>query len=48
MTVSMVEANFAEFLRRIRSGDEAAAEELVRLYEPLIRREVRLRVCFPF
>ena len=44
MTVSMVEANFAEFLRRIRSGDEAAAEELVRLYEPLIRREVRLRL----
>ena len=35
---------FADFVRRIRAGDDAAAEELVRHYEPLIRREVRLRV----
>lgn len=35
---------FAEFVRRIRAGDEAAAAELVRQYEPLIRREVRLRL----
>jgi RNA polymerase sigma-70 factor (ECF subfamily) len=35
---------FAEFVRRIRAGDGAAAEELVRKYEPLIRREVRLRL----
>jgi RNA polymerase sigma-70 factor (ECF subfamily) len=35
---------FAEFLRRIRAGDGRAAEELVRKYEPLIRREVRLRL----
>jgi RNA polymerase sigma factor (sigma-70 family) len=35
---------FAEFLRRIRAGDGEAARELVRRYEPLIRREVRLRI----
>lgn len=40
----MVESNFADFLRRIRQGDEEAATELVRRYEPLIRREVRLRL----
>ena len=33
---------FDEFIRRIRAGDEQAAVELVRQYEPLIRREVRL------
>jgi RNA polymerase sigma-70 factor (ECF subfamily) len=37
-------APFDEFLRRIRAGDGTAAEELVRKYEPLIRREVRLRL----
>jgi len=35
---------FPEFLRRIRCGDEQAAVELVRRYEPLIRREVRLGI----
>jgi RNA polymerase sigma-70 factor (ECF subfamily) len=33
---------FADFIRRIRAGDEQAAAEMVRRYEPLIRREVRL------
>jgi RNA polymerase sigma-70 factor (ECF subfamily) len=37
-------ASFPDFLRRIRAGDEEAAAELVRRYEPLIRREVRLRL----
>jgi hypothetical protein len=32
---------YAEFIRRIRSGDQDAAAELVRLYEPEIRLEVR-------
>jgi RNA polymerase sigma-70 factor (ECF subfamily) len=32
---------YAEFIRRIRSGDPQAAEDLVRLYEPEIRLEVR-------
>src|SRR4029453_16591416 len=36
--------SFTDFVRRIRAGDDAAAEELVRRYEPLIRREVRLRI----
>jgi RNA polymerase sigma-70 factor (ECF subfamily) len=37
-------AAFADFLRRVRAGDEAAAAELVRQYEPVIRREIRLRM----
>ena len=36
--------DFADFLRRIRDGDDAAAEELVRRFEPTIRREVRMRI----
>jgi RNA polymerase sigma-70 factor (ECF subfamily) len=35
---------FAEFVVRIRAGDAQAAAELVRKYEPLIRREVRLKL----
>jgi RNA polymerase sigma factor (sigma-70 family) len=35
---------FGDFICRIRAGDEQAAFELVRQYEPLIRREVRLRL----
>lgn len=35
---------FIEFVQRIRAGDDTAAEELVRRYEPLIRREVRVRI----
>jgi RNA polymerase sigma-70 factor (ECF subfamily) len=38
---------FAEFIRRIRSGDAQAAEELVRKYEPAIRMEVRMRLSDP-
>ena len=37
-------AAFAEFIRRIRDGDDQAARELVEHYEPVIRREVRLRL----
>jgi RNA polymerase sigma factor (sigma-70 family) len=36
--------SFAEFIRRIRAGDNQAARELVERYEPVIRREVRLRL----
>lgn len=39
--------NFADFLRRIRAGDEQAAQELVRRYEPIIRREIRARLSDP-
>ena len=35
---------FADLVRRVRAGDDAAATELVRTYEPLVRREVRLRL----
>ena len=41
----MLEPNtFADFVTRIRSGDEQAAVELVRRFEPLIRREVRVHL----
>jgi RNA polymerase sigma factor (sigma-70 family) len=36
--------SFTEFIHRIRGGDEQAAAELVRQYEPLIRREVRINL----
>jgi RNA polymerase sigma-70 factor (ECF subfamily) len=36
--------NFADFLGRVRAGDEEAARELVRKYEAAIRLEVRLRL----
>lgn len=36
--------DFVEFVRRIRAGDGTAAFELVRQFEPLIRREVRMRI----
>ena len=38
---------FTELLRRVRAGDQDAALELVRDYEPEIRREVRLRLTDP-
>ena len=39
--------SFAEFIRRIRAGDEQAAADLVRRYEPAIRRAVRVRLRDP-
>lgn len=36
--------SFAELMRRVRAGDEEAAAELVRHYEPEIRRIVRIRL----
>jgi RNA polymerase sigma factor (sigma-70 family) len=42
----MPEANpFQDLIRRIREGEEAAAAELVRLYEPAIRRAARIRLA---
>jgi RNA polymerase sigma-70 factor (ECF subfamily) len=38
---------FADFIHRIRSGDDQAAKELVDRYESVIRREVRLRLRDP-
>jgi RNA polymerase sigma-70 factor (ECF subfamily) len=38
---------FQDLIRKVRTGDDDAAAELVRLYEPAIRREVRLRLRDP-
>jgi RNA polymerase sigma factor (sigma-70 family) len=38
-------SDFQDLIRRVRSGDEAAATELVRSYEPAIRRAVRIRLA---
>jgi RNA polymerase sigma-70 factor (ECF subfamily) len=40
-------SSFADFLQRVRAGDEAAAAELVRRYEPALRLEIRLRLTDP-
>ena len=39
--------SFLELIRRVRAGDEAAALDLVRRYEPAVRRIVRLRLRDP-
>jgi RNA polymerase sigma-70 factor (ECF subfamily) len=36
---------FQQLVGRVRSGDDAAAAELVRLYEPAVRRVIRLRLA---
>lgn len=38
---------FADLLNRVRSGDDQAAAQLVRQYEPEIRRAVRIRLANP-
>jgi RNA polymerase sigma-70 factor (ECF subfamily) len=43
----LAEGSFDDFIRRIRSGDEEAARELVQRYEPVIRLEVRRRLNDP-
>lgn len=35
---------FQEMIERVRAGNEQAAAELVRRYEPLVRREVRMHL----
>jgi RNA polymerase sigma-70 factor (ECF subfamily) len=42
-----VRSPFAEFLSRIRAGDERAATELVSRYEPALRLEIQLRMKDP-
>jgi RNA polymerase sigma-70 factor (ECF subfamily) len=39
--------SFGELLRRVRAGDAQAAAELVRQFEPEVRRHVRLRLSNP-
>jgi RNA polymerase sigma-70 factor (ECF subfamily) len=40
----MSQPSFATFFAAVRSGDQAAAAELVRLYEPYLRQVIRLRL----
>ena len=35
---------FETFISRIRAGDSTAAEELVKLYEPIVRRQIRMHL----
>ncbi len=35
---------FQELVQRIRAGDEQAATEVITLYEPLVQRELRIRM----
>jgi len=36
--------SFPDFIRRVRAGDQEAATELVRQYEPTVRRVIRFRL----
>jgi RNA polymerase sigma-70 factor (ECF subfamily) len=42
-----VTIEFAVFIQKIRSGDDQAAQELVKRYEPVIRRAVRMQLRDP-
>src|SRR5215218_6622730 len=39
------EQTFHDLIQRVRSGDQDAATELVRRYEPAVRRAVRIRLA---
>jgi RNA polymerase sigma-70 factor (ECF subfamily) len=41
------QASFADLIRRVRAGDQDAAGELVRRYEPAVRRVVHFRLVDP-
>ncbi len=41
------QSSFEQLIERVRAGDEAAAGELVRLYEPEVRRFVHFRLTTP-
>ena len=45
--VKVDSAHFATLMERVRTGDEVAASELVKHYEPEIRRDIRLRLTNP-
>lgn len=40
----MDKQDFENFIERIRRGDSSAAEDLMRQYEPLVRRQVRMHM----
>ncbi len=39
--------SFSDLIRRVRAGDQQAAADLVRRYEPAVRRAVRFRMVDP-
>ena len=41
------DSSFPDLMGRVRAGDDAAAAELVRRFEPVIRRTVRIRLRDP-
>src|SRR5436309_12071378 len=41
------DTSFQDLMRRVRAGEERAATELVRQFEPEIRRAVRVRLTDP-
>ena len=41
------DASFQDLIRRVRAGDERAAAEVVRRYEPAVRVAVRVRLTDP-
>ena len=41
------DASFADFLHQVRAGDDRAAAEFVKTYEPFIRRVIRFRMTDP-
>ena len=41
------DSSFGDLIRRVRAGDDSAAAELVRLYEPHVRRAARIRMNQP-
>src|SRR5262245_64094636 len=41
------DSSFQHLIRRVRAGEQDAAAELVRRYEPAIRRVVRMRLTDP-
>jgi RNA polymerase sigma-70 factor (ECF subfamily) len=43
----MASTDFGTLMERARQGDEAAATELIRAYEPQIRRAIRIRLVEP-
>jgi RNA polymerase sigma factor (sigma-70 family) len=45
--MSAEDEDFANLIRRVRAGEEQAAAELVRRYEPAIRRVVRVHLHDP-
>ena len=47
VTEGREDPSFADFIRRVRAGDERAAMDLVERYEPAIRRAVRVRLRDP-